>query len=324
MCKKLDLMAFKKGQVWMMSGVTWTKEQHESGIICGDRPVIIYNAISINRNFVHVIPCTTNTEFSNGVELKLEVGCNSSAPPQNLMPVPTNNLTMFLGTLDDEKMAEIDDAVLVYFGLKQDNEIKERVFKYTKDHRSTFFDKGCPAPIRNKIHIINSDNVIIEKAENETTNDVVIAENTTVTVDEPVEETKLVISKRRAPFDINSLSIEDKKFFTTAKVKDVAERFNIGVSTVYNIRKRLNTVPTMTVVSHSGTEKKSTPPKIVSDYKHRNKTYKKFATKKIAKLTFDEKRLFTQLDSCKLSTVMNVPLNVICTAQQSFKEELGL
>lgn len=326
MCKKINLMLFKKGQVWMLKGENWTPEDRDMGITVGDRPVIVYSNVTTSSDFVTVIPCSSTTEFKNGVILNLEEDKKGIALVHEIRPVPAHKLNIFLGCIDDYTVNIIDDAVAVYLGLKHDITIEQRFFAFGKNRRKNFHD-GYPTPI------IQSDvNIEVDSDEHsdtkESTNDKLVITKKPDPVKKPKNNSttkspkkRKTVNGRRSIFDIEKLSDEEKKFILTAKVKDIASKYDIATSTVFRYRNMLKEESHQ---QNKNVEKKPSPPKIISTNKYRNKVYTRFSTKQIAKLTLDEKRLFSNLDSCKLSTAMNIPVETICIAQASFRDELGI
>ena len=118
MIKKFNLLPYKKGQVWMMQGEEYSDQQKDAGITVGDRPVIIYTIILMDRGFIHVIPLSSNPDFKNGVIMNLCKDSKTIALVQDCRPVSTSTLTTYLGAIDDTMMTEIDNAAAVYFGFK--------------------------------------------------------------------------------------------------------------------------------------------------------------------------------------------------------------
>lgn len=298
MCK-IDLMHYKKGQVWMMRGEKWTTEQRDMGITISDRPVIVVGDVNVCGKYVTVVPVTSNSHSRNGVFVRLEPDTLSTVLVQEIRPVPANTLFTFLGSISDRVMDEIDLALKVYLGFEKDPELVAKYFKYSTNKRGDVFS------------IIRE---VDDNAKNNTKPEPII-----LNLEEKGSVPEKKTRKKPTMIDFNTLSDDDKKFIMDNKVSEIAKKFNVCSGTVYRWRKLLPVKDT-----NSDNNKSEDKPKIISTTKYSNRVYKSFQYKKIAKFTNDDKRLFAKMDSCKLSTNMNVPLNLVCAAQAEFRKELNI
>ena len=294
MQQKIDLLTYKKGQVWMLND-KWTKDERDMQITIGDRPVLIMNDINIRGKFVTVIPFSSSKSNKSGVKCYLELTHSSTALVQEIKPVPVTNLTVFLGTITDNLMNEIDLALKIYLGMHHDPELENKYFIHSIDKCSNIYEK------------INNNSNITQ----ETNTDINIVKE---------GDTKPKTKHSKQGFNINSLTDDDKVFIDQSHVKDIVSKFNITLGTAYRWKKKFNTNSTESPKSEQKIDEK--PFKIVSTNKYSNKVYSKFAAKKLINLSLNDKKLFTKLDSCKLSTTMNIPLQSICSAQAQFLKEI--
>lgn len=290
MCKKLDLMPFYKGQVWMMCGEEWSQEQRNMGITVGDRPVVVYSTVSVFGDFVTVIPCTSSTG-RNGIFAKLEENKLSTILVQEIRPVHVGRLTNFLGNLSDFVMDQIDDAVKIYFGLEYNPEKESKYFPRIRNKREKLTDS------------INT-NISAKFRISENTNN--IEDNTETNIE---ENNPTSIKGRRGQkllkIDVYNLSDDEKYFIITAKASDIAEKYGISISTAYHYKKMFDR------------RKVDAPVKSVL---YNSTVYQCFATKKLKDLSEQEKALFVKLDPEKLSTYMKLPVNVIENVQSAYSK----
>lgn len=286
MSKQLDLMPFYKGQVWMLSGEEWSQEQRNMGITVGDRPVVIYNTISVFGDFVTILPCTSATG-RNGVFVNLEEGILSTVLVQEIRPVHISRLTRFLGNLSSYVMDQIDSAVKIYLGLEYNEEKESKYFPKIRNKREKIQD-SVNAYTTTKRPIINVDEHNGESH---------------------IEEDNVITNRRGQKLlkiDVYNLSDDEKNYIITAKASDIAERYNISISTAYHYKKMFNRkkveVPAKPIFTYSST------------------VYQCFANKKLSEMSEQEKELFTKLDPDKLSTYMKLPVSAIKTAQSAFSK----
>lgn len=306
--KEIDLKPYKKGQVWFLQGEDWTSEQRDSGITVGDRPVLIYSAVDTIGEFITVIPFTKSHTGRNGVFMTLESAYVSTLLIQEIRPVPIKKLRQFLGNLSDEKMEEVDSAVKIYLGLEKNDELKYKYFPIRQNIRPSIKDAKYPAP-----KIVYTENVPNT--------------NTTPKEKSNKQENKSEhIKVGKVPkIDLENLSDDDKKFIITGNIDDIANKFGVSKSTIYNYRKTLkrtfpeNEPNTPTLPTNS-----TQPPQNKSIDKYKPQAYRSFANKKINLFTKEEKILFVKLNPEKLSKVMNVPVSTIIISQDSFKEQLNI
>jgi len=293
MCKKLDLLTYKKGQVWLMKD-SWTHDERDMQITIGDRPVLVINNVNVRGKFVTVIPFSASESQKSGVCVNLELNKLSTALVHEIRPVPASSLTNFLGCLTERVMDEIDLALKIYLGLENNLEMEAKYFKYSTDKIISISEKTSPPETINKPTPKKEDSI------------------TTVSSD------------KKPRLNINTLSDDDKKFIIDSDIQQIAKKFNIAVSTAYRWKRILkNESETSNKDEIENKEPESKPFKIVSTNKYGTKVYSKFAAKKLINLSLNDKKLFTKLDSCKLSTTMNIPLQQICTAQAQFMNEIS-
>lgn len=120
-----NLQKYLRGQVW------WQKPStiKQPGIQNDGRPVIIISNNTCNRfsPAITVVPLTTADKkpLPTHVKMLMEDGKISTVLCEQLRTISTDLLEDYVGTLDDIKLTEIEEATLIALGFKQQKIQKE-------------------------------------------------------------------------------------------------------------------------------------------------------------------------------------------------------
>lgn len=134
-----DNVQIAKGQIWQYQSPPFVSEQWDDGELIGDRPVIVYQYVNYTEsNRVVVIPFTSlkgNTDKVNGIIVTID-GVKAIANVHRIKDVSMNTLTEYKGLLSADKMAELNEAVSVFFGLNNNPLLINKYFPIKHSHDS--------------------------------------------------------------------------------------------------------------------------------------------------------------------------------------------
>lgn len=108
---------FRRGQIWYYVPSVKTHGHLQAG----KRPVIIVsnNAANKHSGVLLAIPCTTKVKKDLPTHVNFEVNnVLNCAMAEQAGPVLIDDLKVCFGTLDEDTMEQIDEAIKVAFGLK--------------------------------------------------------------------------------------------------------------------------------------------------------------------------------------------------------------
>jgi mRNA-degrading endonuclease toxin of MazEF toxin-antitoxin module len=146
---------FNKGQIWEYTGEKFDIEDWNNSELVGNRPVIIYQSImDIEYNSVIVIPLSSyKNQLMNGVKVNID-DKDGYARVGKMRSVPINQLTNYRGSINTVKLAEIDDAVSLLFGMTHCNQYE--------------VNKCFPKTYNSEMKISNENIHIVHKPVNQT------------------------------------------------------------------------------------------------------------------------------------------------------------
>ena len=224
-----DLIRFAKGQVWLENAY-WSTYERDAGITVGHRPVIIVRSIPTIGDFVTVIPCTSNGNKKNGVDISLEEDKVVKALVQEIKIIPIKNLTTFYGNLSKSKMDEIDLALMVYFGFNEDPELIEKYFpiKY-KNIGGLYYPKYQYATVNEtnskKLEDGPSKVDSIQNSHEETEN-------------KAIPQKQITAKKKRKPYHkITELTPEQIYLLKNNPPRSVKDQFACNIKTLYKWKR---------------------------------------------------------------------------------------
>lgn len=108
---------FKRGQVWFHVPSVIPKGHMQAG----SRPVIIVsnNAANKHSGVLLAVPCTTKTKKHLPTHVFFDInGVNNCAITEQVGPVLIEDLKVCYGTVDDDTMELVDEALKTAIGLK--------------------------------------------------------------------------------------------------------------------------------------------------------------------------------------------------------------
>lgn len=298
----LDRLIYKHGQIfWYKETLKYevTEYLRSCGYTVGSRPVIIFRNIETNPCGVTIIPLTSSELIKNGVKLNIDNGCTSTALCTEIRNVPISSLTTYMGTISDEKMAEIDSVVAKYLGLE----------KVLPEDYSTYFSRTVNLHYSYDIHTTDSSSgeyssehtpqcntpddepttFESEAIEPPSTEEIESVEQTSETVNESKPKTPRAYCKRVKP---ESFSLIELAWLNIAKITDVQKLFGCSYQTA--VRRR-----------YYGKQAFVKPIRETLDL------YEYFIGKSLTNLNKYEHDVFKNLDSETLSKVLRLRIDII-------------
>lgn len=138
----MKVQKFIRGQIW------WCKLSNTfDGSIQGKtRPIIIMSNDLANKhsNCLLGIPTTTQIKKDMPTHTVFELNGNMcTALAENLMSVNSNNLTDYIGTVDDELLLKLEENIIVALGLNQfeNSNIKLEPLQTDSSSKEIIFEK---------------------------------------------------------------------------------------------------------------------------------------------------------------------------------------